>query len=89
MYALVVHRRAARYLGMLPQDQQAKIKQVLNEMRNDPLAISGIKPMAGDWAGYHRVRVGNVRVIFWIDKDKNLIFVDHIGPRGDLYKGGA
>ena len=44
--------------------------------------------MAGDWAGYHRVRVGNVRVIFWIDKD-NLISVDHIGPRGDIYKGGA
>ena len=89
MYALVVHRRAARYLGALSQDQQAKIKHVLNELRNDPLAVSGIKPMVGDWAGYHRLRVGNVRVIFWIDKDENVISVDHIGPRGDVYKGGA
>ena len=45
--------------------------------------------MVGDWAGYYRLRVGNVRVIFWIDKDENIISVDHIGPRGDVYKGGA
>lgn len=89
MYAVVVHRRAARYLGTLSQDQQGRLKHVLNEMKHDPLAISGIKRMAGDWAGYHRVRVGDIRVIFWIDKDKHLVSVDHIGPRGDVYKVGA
>ncbi len=75
MYALVVHRRAARYLGTLSQDQQGRIKHVLNEMKHDPLAISGIKRMAGDWAGYRRVRVGDIRVIFWIDKDKHLVSI--------------
>jgi Cytotoxic translational repressor of toxin-antitoxin stability system len=89
MYTLVVHRRAARYLKKLPQDQQTRIKHVLNEMRNDPFGLSDIKSMVGDWAGYQRVRVSNVRIIFWIDKDKKIVYVDHIGPRGDIYKGGA
>lgn len=89
MYTVVVHRRAARYFKKLAQDQQIRIKHVLNEMKNDPFGLSGIKSMVGDWAGYQRVRVGNVRIIFWIDKDKKTVYVDHIGPRGDIYKGGT
>ena len=86
MYALVVHRRAARYLGMLSQDQQAKIKQVLNEMRNDPWQFLGSSP----WPVIGPATTGCASaVIFWIDKDRHLISVDYIGPRGDVYKGGA
>jgi hypothetical protein len=58
-------------------------------MRNDPFGLSNIKTMVGNWAGYKRARVGDVRIVFWIDKDKNIIYVDHIGPRGDIYKGRA
>ena len=58
-------------------------------MGNDPFGLSNVKNMAGDWAGYQRVRVGSTRIIFWVDKDKKIVYVDHIGPRGDVYKGGA
>lgn len=87
MYTIVVHRRATRYLRKLPQDQQTKIKQVLGEMRHDPIKLPGIKNMVGDWIGYQRIRIGDIRIIFWVDKDKNIVYVDHIGPRGDIYKG--
>ena len=89
MYTVVVHKRAARYLKKLPQDQQTRIKHVLSQMKDHPLGLLGIKSMVGDWAGYHRVRVGNIRIIFWIDEPKNIVYVDHIGPRGDVYKGKA
>ena len=89
MYAVVVHKRAARYLKKLPQGQQTKIKHVLSQMKSQPLGLPAIKNMVGDWAGYHRVRVGNIRIIFWIDEPKNIVYVDHIGPRGDVYKGKA
>ena len=42
--------------------------------------------MSGDWAGYRRIRVGEVRVIFWYDVEEDTLYVDHIGPRGDIYK---
>jgi len=89
MYTVVVHRRAVRYLKKLPQDQQTRIKYVLNEMGNDPFGISNVKNMVGDWAGYQRVRTGNTRIIFWVDKDKKIVYVDHIGPRDDVYKSGT
>ncbi len=42
--------------------------------------------MAGEWTGYRRVRVGSWRVIYWFDELKDTVYVDHIGPRGDVYK---
>ena len=42
--------------------------------------------MLGKWEGYYRIRIGNVRVIFWIDQQEATIYIDHIGPRGDVYK---
>jgi len=42
--------------------------------------------MAGQWVGYHRVRAGKIRIIFWFDELEDIVYVDHIGPRGDIYK---
>jgi len=86
MFRLVVHRRAARYLKRLPANRQAEIKSKLKELRERPTALEGIKAMRGEWKGYRRLRVGELRLIFWFDEDSRTIFVDHIGPRGDVYK---
>jgi len=32
--------------------------------------------MAGDWSGYCRIRVGGARIIFWIDEEKGIVYVD-------------
>ena len=32
------------------------------------------------------MRIGDVRVILWIDRKLKTIYVDHIGSRGDVYK---
>ena len=45
-----------------------------------------IKQMVGDWKGYYRMRVGDIRIIFWIDQELKTIYIDHIGSRGDIYK---
>ena len=42
--------------------------------------------MVGEWAGYHRIRVGKLRIIFWFDEKDDVVYVDFIGPRGDVYK---
>jgi mRNA-degrading endonuclease RelE of RelBE toxin-antitoxin system len=42
--------------------------------------------MLGEWYGYKRYRIGNIRVIFYVSNDENTIYVDYIGARGDIYK---
>ena len=86
MYRVVVHQRAARYLKRLPQGKKERIKSVLHNLALDPLNHPNVKSMVGEWAGYRRVRVGNIRIIFWIENAEEIIYVDHIGPRGDVYK---
>ena len=86
MYRLVVHRRAARYLRRLPQPQRTRIKDTLRALRRSPFGLRDVRAMAGEWAGYHRIRIGDLRIIFWMDEVKQVIYVDHIGPRGDVYR---
>ena len=83
---VVVHRRAARYLRRLPADQKETVKSRLRALAEDPLGPADVKEMKGRWAGYHRLRVGDRRVIFKIDHRAQIIYVDHVGPRGDVYK---
>lgn len=42
--------------------------------------------MHGEWHGYHRLRVGDLRVVYWVDPQERTVFVDLIAPRGDVYK---
>ncbi len=86
MSNVIVHRHAAKYLKRLPKENKDRIKDILKQLENNPLKHSGIKQMFGEWAGYHRIRVGKLRIIFWFDTKEDIVYVDHIGPRGDVYK---
>ena len=86
MSKVVVHQRAAKYLQSLPKAHRERVKSVLRELKERPLEVSGVKHMVGEWAGYHRIRVGNLRIVFWFDETEDTVYVDHIGPRGDVYK---
>ncbi len=86
MSRVVVHRRAAKYLKSLPQPLQERIKAVLAQLSDAPLSYPGVIHMSGSWSGYYRIRVGHIRIIFWFDAHENVVYIDHIGARGDVYK---
>jgi mRNA interferase RelE/StbE len=74
MYSVIIHRRAAHYLQKLTPDQQIRIKRALNEISHDPFGLPEIKNMLGDWAGYKRIKVASIRIIFWVDKVKKIVY---------------
>ncbi|MFC1863782.1 type II toxin-antitoxin system RelE/ParE family toxin [Thermodesulfobacteriota bacterium] len=86
MSKVIVHHHPAKYLRRLPKETKERIKKILKELEDNPLEHSQVKHMVGEWAGYHRIRVGKLRVIFWYDKSGDVVYIDHIGPRGDIYK---
>ena len=79
-----VSPKAAKYLELLSDPIKQRIKNVLRNLAQDPLK-GDIKPLSGK-DGY-RMRVGQYRLIF--DITDNNIIVYEIGPRGQIYKGGA
>jgi mRNA interferase RelE/StbE len=86
MPRLVVHKRAARYLQRIDPRIKAQLVAKLAELSHNPDAMPGVKPMAGDWAGYFRLRHGDLRVIYLHDRAADILVIAHIGPRGDVYK---
>lgn len=86
MSTVVVHRRALRYLRRLSPLERERVRVALARLAEDPGTYPGLVHMAGEWTGYRRIRVGDLRVIFWHDDREDVVYVDHIGPRGDIYK---
>jgi mRNA interferase RelE/StbE len=86
MSKIIVHHNAVKYLKRLPKEIKERIKETLKQLESNPLNYPGIKQMYGEWTGYHRIRLGQLRVIFWYDSKEDIVYVDHIGPRGDVYK---
>jgi len=86
MPKLLVHKRAARYIERMDARIKAQLVAKLQELAKNPDAIPGVKPMAGEWAGFYRLRHGDLRVIYLLDRANDTIIVAHVGPRGDVYK---
>ncbi len=86
MSKAVVHRRGLRYLRRLSHRDRERVRKTLVRLAEDPHNFPGVVSMAGEWTGYRRIRVGDIRVIFWYDEVDDVVYVDHIGPRGDIYK---
>jgi mRNA interferase RelE/StbE len=91
MRSIVFHRRAARYLSRMPRDRAVQVRDALREVA-ELAAITdhpNIKSMSGGMTGWFRLRVGSYRAILLVtvmERDE-VLYVDAIGPRGDIYNG--
>ena len=43
-----------------------------------------LKKLVGDWEGYYRLRKGKLRIIFELNKNERVLFVEKIDFRGDV-----
>ena len=73
MSKVIVHRHAVNYLNRLPKETKQRIREILKKLEDNPLGQSNVKNMVGEWAGYHRMRTGNLRIIFWYDRTEDIV----------------
>ena len=86
MPELVLHRRVQRYARRLPADLKESVKKSLARLAEAPDNYPGAIAMSGQWQGYRRIRIGNLRVIYAYQVEEDIIYVDYLGPRGEIYK---
>jgi mRNA interferase RelE/StbE len=86
-------KQAFKFLQKSSPNLIAEIRQQLDQIDIAielqsviPFTELDIKKMKGDWAGYYRLRIGDVRVIFSVDDKSGNVDVYKIGSRGDVYK---
>jgi len=86
MAKIVVHRRARKYLEHMDARIKTQLLVKLEALAEHPEEAANVKPMEGEFAGFFRLRHGDLRVIYEWDKAQGTIVVSHIGPRGDICK---
>lgn len=86
MAEIVLHKNAAKYLKRMDQRIKAQHIAKLEALSQNPGQAANVKVMEGEYEGCHRLRHGDLRVIYQWDKDADTIVISAIGPRGDIYK---
>jgi len=61
------------------------IKKLINYSKGLDENID-VKKMKGKWQGYHRIKIGKIRMIIKVKFKEQLVFVDRIDYRGSVYK---
>lgn len=86
-------KNATKFLERATSEDSDRIQEKLNqllvmveEQGIIPFTELDIKKMKGDWDGFCRLRIGKIRIIFYVDLNLAEIEVYTIGSRGDVYK---
>lgn len=81
---VVIQRSARPYLDKLLLDNRERILDALQILGTGDFTNIDVKSLKGrpGW----RLRIGDYRVLFLIDKENEIYLVTDIGSRGDIYK---
>ena len=88
-FKVIVHRRVHKFFkGLEDEKVKYKLMEVMAELKDYPLALRRLdtRKLEGLKRTY-RVRVGDYRIIFFVDKVEGLIYVTHVGRRESIYEG--
>lgn len=85
MYRIVFTRQAARALQKAPKHIVQQVKEKLALIASDPFSQHRSVTKLQNRPGY-RLRVGDWRVIYEIQKEDVIILVLNIAPRGEVYR---
>ncbi|GAB4504972.1 MAG: type II toxin-antitoxin system RelE/ParE family toxin [Anaerolineales bacterium] len=85
MHRIIFKKEAAKALNKLPRNVAKMIREKLDAIAADPYAEHpNVKKLQGR-DGY-RLRVGNWRIIYEIQKEQLVILVLKAAPRGEVYR---
>jgi mRNA interferase RelE/StbE len=85
-YRVELSKRAASYVRRADRPAQERIRNRLREIGTHPHDPGLSAPLQGRNDGLRRSRVGNLRILFYVDDQVRVVDVTEIGPRGDIYK---
>lgn len=83
-YKLIYHKAAVKFIAKMDKTSQVRITAGLKGLLSSP-PEGDIKKLKG-YTDLYRLRIGSYRVIFSINHQKQIIYIEAVGNRGDIYK---
>lgn len=84
-WEIVLTRPAEKVYDKSPKDMQQRLDRCFEELEKNPSYSSNIRPLTGKLKGLYRYRVGDWRVIYQLFKEKRIVEIVAILPRGNAY----
>ncbi|MDR1366036.1 MAG: type II toxin-antitoxin system RelE/ParE family toxin [Holosporales bacterium] len=83
MWRIEFKESAVADLKKIPRNLQISIKKAICER----IAVTSyrFKPLKGEWEGCYRLRVGDYRIIYEVNKSEVAVIIIKIGIRSDVY----
>ena len=82
-YGIAILRRAQKELAQLPSPAYESVRDAIGALAETPRP-AGCRKLSGreGW----RIRVGDYRIIYEIDDERQRVTVLHVGHRRDVYR---
>jgi mRNA interferase RelE/StbE len=86
-YRVLLSRKADKFLGEVNRELGLKVMKEISDLQNFPFLTMhhDLAKLKGR-ENYYRIRVGDLRVIFKIDKSSRTIHIEKIGQREAVYE---
>lgn len=86
MYRVAYSADAAKFLQRMPRNWRERIVARIRAVAADPDGPQPqVKPLGGPFAGMYRLRVGDWRVIYALDRRAGVLRVARVSARGEAY----
>lgn len=86
IYEIELSKKAARFYQKADTATARRLNAAFDRLMKFPLHHHSIKALTGDLQGSYRLRVGDIRIIYSVDAADQIVFIEVIGFRGDVYK---
>lgn len=81
MYQIIIKRKAKKFIDKLSINERKRVVSAIQQLPNG----EDIKKLKGH-DNLLRLRVGNYRIIYTVDRGKLIVYVIDIDNRGEIYK---
>ncbi|MFN3761785.1 MAG: type II toxin-antitoxin system RelE family toxin [Anaerolineae bacterium] len=81
---VVLTRQVEKTVRDLPDSVLRRVDRVLQELEETPI-VRGSKKLSG-YPNLYRIRVGDWRIVYMLDRPAKTVLVVKIAPRGDVYR---
>ncbi|MDR1031828.1 MAG: type II toxin-antitoxin system RelE/ParE family toxin [Holosporales bacterium] len=83
MWRVILKKSAVEDLKKIPRNLQISIKKAIcGRIAVTPYRF---KPLKGEWEGCYRLRVGDYRIIYEVNKSEITVIIIKIGVRSNVY----
>ena len=80
-FKVLLHPKAAKELQKTEKHIRARIIEDAKQLRENPYKIGKPLKQSDFWS----LKIGNYRVIYEIDQDKNQVIILYVGHRSNVY----